>query len=413
MHRRCVDTKQTLSIESGPNGPLSPYIAQYMALIRAQGYVRRSQRYHLSLLEYFDAWLARGRRTLDQIDDVLVERFLDPRIRKQWVQVSAPATMRRLVAMLRELGVTPAPVSVAPTAAEAAIESYKHFLINERALSPATAVSWVRYVELLLSEIFNKAVIELSVLTASDITGFVQRHARKYGSSYARKLVASMRSFLRYIYYKGLHEHDLAKVVPRVARWSLSTLPKHLQARDVKRVLSACDRRTAQGRRNHAILLLLARLGLRAGEVIRLTLDDIDWDHARMTVHGKAGRCSQLPLPADVARAIAEYLRRDRPRCECRAVFIRSYAPFGGITKANSISKIVKTALKTAGVNSPRKGAHLLRHSLATDMLRCGASLDEIGEILRHRSPDTTAIYAKVDLTALRSLAVAWLGGAL
>ena len=131
-----------------------------------------------------------------------------------------------------------------------------------------------------------------------------------------------------------------------------------------------------------------------------------------MTVHGKAGRSAQLPLPADVARAMAKYIRRDRPRCGCRAVFIRDYAPLAGLAKANSIAKIVRTALKTAGVNSARKGAHLLRHSLATDMLQHGASLDEIGEILRHRSPDTTAIYAKVDLTALRSLAVAWPGGA-
>ena len=131
-----------------------------------------------------------------------------------------------------------------------------------------------------------------------------------------------------------------------------------------------------------------------------------------MTVHGKAGRLAQLPLPADVARATARYIQRDRPRCECRSVFIRDYAPLGGLSQANSIAKIVWCALKKAGVKSERAGAHLLRHSLATDMLRHGASLDEIGEILRHRSPDTTAIYAKVDLTALRSLAVAWPGGA-
>ena len=407
-----MDPKPKSPTEGGPSGPLSRFIPQYMALIRAQGYVRGSQRYHLSLLEYFDAWLARRHRTLDQIDEALVEEFLEPGVRTQWVHVSAPATMRRLIAMLRQIGATPAAVSAAPTAAEEAVTKYRRFLVDERALSPATAVSWLRYVEPLLLEKFGEGAIELSALRPSDITTFVQRHARKHGSSYARKLVASMRSFLRYLHYKGLHDQDLAKVVPRVARWSLSTLPKYLPARDVKRVLDACDRRTAMGRRNYAILLLLARLGLRAGEVIRLTLDDIDWEHARMTVHGKAGRSAQLPLPADVARAMAKYIRRDRPRCGCRAVFIRDYAPLAGLAKANSIAKIVRTALKTAGVNSARKGAHLLRHSLATDMLQHGASLDEIGEILRHRSPDTTAIYAKVDLTALRSLAVAWPGGA-
>jgi site-specific recombinase XerD len=160
------------------------------------------------------------------------------------------------------------------------------------------------------------------------------------------------------------------------------------------------------------ILLLLARLGLRAGEVIRLRLEDIDWDHACLLVRGKAGRSAQLPLPGDVARAMAQYIRRDRPRCDCRSIFIRDYAPLDGLSKANSIAKIVWQALKNAGVKSARAGAHLLRHSLATDMLSRGASLDEIGEILRHRSADTTAIYAKVDLKALRSLAVAWPGGA-
>lgn len=382
-----------------------------MALIRAQGYVRASQRYHQTLLEYFDAWLARQRRTLDQIDEALVEEFLVPHVRAQWVHVSAPATMRRLVALLRQLAVTPSAAKPPATAAEETVARYQSFLTKERALSPATAQSWTRYIALLLSEKFEDRPLDLSALCAPDITTFIQRHARRYGRSYTRKLVAATRSFLRYLYYKGLHEQDLARFVPRVPRWALSTLPKHLPARDVRRVLAACDRRTALGRRDYAILLLLARLGLRAGEVIRLTLDDIDWEHARVSVHGKADRFAQLPLPADVASAIAKYLQRDRPRCECRAVFIRDYAPLVGLAKANSIGKVVKTALKAAGVSSARQGAHLLRHSLATDMLRRGASLDEIGEILRHRSPDTTAIYTKVDLTALRSIAVAWPGG--
>ena len=407
-----MDPKPTPPREVGQNGPLSRFIPQYMALIRAQGYVRASQRYHQTLLEHFDSWLARHRRSLAQIDEALIEEFLVPLVRAQWVHVSAPATMRRLVALLRQLGITP-PVAKPPTtAAEETVARYQCFLTKERALSPATAQSWTRYIVLLLSEKFADRPLDLSALSASDITTFVQRHARRYGASYARKLVASLRSFLRYIYYKALHEQDLARFVPRVPRWALSTLPKHLPARDVRRVLAACDRRTALGRRDYAILLLLARLGLRAGEVIRLTLDDIDWENARLSVHGKADRFAQLPLPADVASAIAKYLRRDRPRCECRAVFIRDYAPLVGLAKANSIGKIVKTALKAAGVNSARQGAHLLRHSLATDMLRQGASLDEIGEILRHRSPDTTAIYAKVDLMALRSIAVAWPGGA-
>jgi site-specific recombinase XerD len=264
-----MDPKPTAPNEDGPRGPLARFIPQYMALIRGQGYVPASQRYHQTLLEHFDAWLARHRRSLAQIDEALIEEFLVPHVRAQWVHAGAPATMRRLVALLRELGVTP-PVAKPPTtAAEETVARYQCFLTKERALSPATVQSWTRYIVLLLSEKFAAGRLDLSALCASDITTFVQRHARRYGASYARKLVAALRSFLRYIYYKGLHGQDLARFVPRVPRWALSTLPKHLPARDVRRVLAACDRRTARGRRDHAILLLLARLGLRAGEVKR------------------------------------------------------------------------------------------------------------------------------------------------
>jgi len=406
-----MDPQTNQPIESGPTGPLSPFILRYMALIQSQGYARSSQPYHLTLLELFDAWLARRHMPLDRISEELVAEFLDQRVRTEWVHVSAPATMRRLLAMLRDDGVVAAPV-LTLSLIDQAVAKYERFLVGERALSPATAVSWIAFVRRLLSEKFGDGPVELEKLNASDVIAFIQRHARRYGSSYARKLVASTRSFLRYLHYKGLHPQDLATSVPRVARWSLSALPKHLPADQVKRVLKACDRRTPLGRRNHVILLLLARLGLRAGEVIRLRLEDIDWGHACLLVRGKAGRSAQLPLPGDVACAMAQYIRRDRPRCDCRSIFIRDYAPLDGLSKANSIAKIVWQALKNAGVKSARAGAHLLRHSLATDMLSRGASLDEIGEILRHRSADTTAIYAKADLKALRSLAVAWPGGA-
>jgi site-specific recombinase XerD len=224
-------------------------------------------------------------------------------------------------------------------------------------------------------------------------------------------LVAATRSFLRYLYYRGLVATDLSLAVPKVAGWSLSTLPKHLAAEQVRQVLRHCDRSTPLGRRNYAILLLLARLGLRAGEVVHLNLEDLDWENARIQVCGKGGKWVQLPLPADVARAIARYLHHDRPRCACRRVFLRDYAPIGGFQRSIAIAKIVACALAKAGIVSARKGAHLLRHSLATDMLRKGASLDEIGEVLRHKSPDSTAIYAKVDLNALKALAWPWPGG--
>jgi integrase len=177
-------------------------------------------------------------------------------------------------------------------------------------------------------------------------------------------------------------------------------------------VLDHVDQQTAVGRRNYAILLLLARLGLRSWEIVALNLEDIDWENARITIRSKGGRLSQLPLPADVGRAVAQYLRHGRPRSHCRRVFIRDKAPRVGFANSIAISTLVMRALQNARVASAHKGAHLFRHSLATNMIRQGASLEEIGELLRHQSPNTTAIYAKVDLPALRPLALPWPGGA-
>jgi integrase len=199
--------------------------------------------------------------------------------------------------------------------------------------------------------------------------------------------------------------------VPAVAAWSLSTVPKFLPAGTVQRVLDHCERNTPDGKRNYAVLLLLARLGLRACEVVALSLDDIDWDYGRLTIRCKGGRWAQLPLPADVGEAIAIYLRSGRPHCVCRHVFLRHRAPIHGFAHSITVSTIVRRALIRAGIDSVRKGAHLFRHTLATDLLRQGASLDEIGELLRHQSPNTTAVYAKVDLPALRTLALPWPGG--
>ena len=227
----------------------------------------------------------------------------------------------------------------------------------------------------------------------------------------AKLLVTALRYFLRYLRYQGEISVELARCVPPVAVWSLSTVPKFLPAGTVQRVLDQCERATPDGKRNYAVLLLLARLGLRASEIVALQLDDVDWDNGRITVRCKGGRWAQLPLSADVGEAIAIYLRSGRPHCVCRHVFLRHRAPIRGFAHSITVSTIVRRALIHAGIDSVRKGAHLFRHTLATDLLRKGASLDEIGELLRHRSPNTTALYAKVDLTALRTLALAWPGG--
>jgi len=203
----------------------------------------------------------------------------------------------------------------------------------------------------------------------------------------------------------------LAASVPSVADWRLSELPKFLEPEQVERLLEACNRTTPEGRRDHAVLLLLARLGLRAGEVVHMELDDIDWENGAIMVRGKSRREDRLPLPTDVGEALAAYLAEARPRCPSRTVFLRLRAPRQGFRSSVAVCDIVRRALARAGLHPGRKGSHLLRHGLAVKMLRGGASLAEIGEILRHELPITTEIYAKVDVAALRALALPWQGG--
>jgi site-specific recombinase XerD len=221
-------------------------------------------------------------------------------------------------------------------------------------------------------------------------------------------IVSALRVFLRWLHERGDTGTNLAGCVLSMPDWRLAIVPKALPSGQVERLLRQYDRATAVGRRDYAIVLLLARLGLRAGEVVHMDLDDLDWESGELRVRGKGGRQDRLPVPRDVGAAVADYLRHGRPRCSTRRVFVRVKAPLRGFVDATAISDIVDRGLKRAGLEPPRKGAHTLRHALACTMLRRGASLIEIGQILRHRNPDTTALYAKVDIAALRALAPAW-----
>lgn len=402
-----------LSIPSdGSFGPISPYINPYLALVRANGYADRSIRDQLRALGLFGRWLARTGRKVQDLNEAVTADHLRCVIKRHTANAAAPATLRRLLALLRRTGAAFVAEAERPSPLGELIRAYEVFLSKERVLSQPTIAWHRRFVRRFLSEKFGTGRLNLSTLQPPDVIAFVQRHAHRQSPAQARSLLAALRSFLRYLHYCGWVAQDLSPVVPKVARWSFATGPKHLPAQQVRQVLRHCDRRSALGRRDYAILILLTRLGLRAGEVIRLKLEDIDWDNSRLTVHGKGAQWAQMPLPADVARAMADYLRRDRPRCASRRVFLRHKTPIGEFSRGGAISSIVKAALAKAGVVSARKGAHLLRHSLAMDLLRRGASFDEIGEVLRHRCSESTAIYAKVDLKSLRRLALPWPGGA-
>jgi site-specific recombinase XerD len=285
-------------------------------------------------------------------------------------------------------------------------------LLEDRGCSQATVRSYGWYVDRFVAQQFGGGSAPLSRIQARDVIEYVRRQARTHTAQSTKSIVIALRSFLRFLHYRGIIRTDLASVVPAVACWRMRGLPKHLSVDEVHRVLERCDQRTPIGQRNYAILLLLARLGLRAGEIVALQLEDIDWEHAQITIRSNKGRgWAQMPLPTEVGKALARYLRHGRPPCSCRHVFVRSLAPYVPLSTSADIAGLTRSALQKAGVESARKGAHLFRHGLATAMLRGGATLDEISQVLRHRDPDTTALYAKVDVEALRRLALPWPGG--
>jgi len=357
----------------------------------------------------FSGWLKQKDIAIRNLDSAVVDRFLQLRQRQQQLHRGDPIALKRLLAMLRLRGVVKTE-AVAENACSKAIHKFRHYLLQERGLSPATLLNYVPPIEQFLSERFLDKTPNFRVLCALDITRFVVRQARRLSPLRGKLIVTALRSFFRYLRHRGAISKDLAGCVPTVPNWSFSTLPRFLAAHDVERILAGCDRETSNGRRNYAILLLLARLGLRAGEVVGLNLDDIDWSTSQIMIRGKGGASVPLPLAPDVGQALADYLRADRPRCGTRRVFIRHRAPFVGLGNSSTISALVRRALIQSGVESAHKGAHVLRHSLATSLLRQGGSLDEIGELLRHKSANTTAIYAKVDVTALHTLALPWPG---
>ena len=405
--------KEHLAAVDAQPSQWAEHLNNYTNLVQGQGYAIASIQSQVYLIKRLLAWLrSHGQIPLDEVG---IQRFLQSLRNAHPTRAGTSEALQRFLQMLREQHVVPPKKEPPLSEQQRLIKDYERYLLEERGLAPATVTYNVRFADQFVSALhakFEKPRLNFSQLRAEDVTDFVRRQSHKLSPGRVQLLCTGLRSFLRFLLHQGKIRTDLAVCVPAVARWSFSTLPKFLPANTVETVLARNQRRSPIGRRDYAILLLLARLGLRACEVVALNLEDIDWENARVTIRAKGGRWNQLPLPSDVGDALASYLRHGRPRCSCRRVFIRHRPPLAGFTSSAAISAVVKHALSRAGVKSARKGAHLFRHSLATSMIRQGASLDEIGELLRHRSPNTTTIYAKVDLPALRPLALPWPGGA-
>lgn len=394
------------------DGPLAPYIDSYAAEMRGEGYARQTSEVQIRLVADFGYWLARRGMQAQEITADLFEPYLRVRARRRRPTRNDRSALHRLLDLLVRQGVVSAPALPVATPAERLQSEFRLYLQQERALAPITQAHYLTFLSEFLAERFGAGPVDLSGLCAADVTGFVRRRAAAIQSKRVHLMTTALRSFLRFARYRGDIDKDLAACVPAVANWSLSTIPRALPPEQVKQVLAFIDRKTPMGRRDYAILLILARLGLRASEIRMLTLEDLDWQEGLITVRGKAGRYSQLPLPVDCGAAIADYLRHGRPTASSRLVFLRVKAPAGGFKGPSGVGSMVRHTLARAGIDASRKGAHQFRHALACQMLRQGASLSEIGELLRHRSPQTTAIYAKVDIASLATLALPWPGGA-
>lgn len=377
------------------SGPLVSYVEGFTAALSAQGYTDRSIANQLGLVAHLSRWIDRRVIAPEQITAYVVERFIADR-RRTHAALRSPRALEPLLAYLRSVGARVPAADPPPLSEDEILCAYDRYLAEERGVQ---AQRRRRCLAVASEFLRDRDVVGLAL---ADVTEYVQAHVDQPCLS---GRLSALRSVLRFLFLKGDTLTNLVYAVPSASHRRQVSLPKGLEKAEVDAMLATCDRRTTTGRRDYAALLLMVRLGLRAGEVAALDLDDIDWEAGEMVVHGKGGSIGRLPLPTDVGEAIVSYLRRRRRQGESRCLLLQSRAPYRDAT-AGMVKCIVRHALVDASI-SPG-GAHRLRHTAATQMLRQGASLTEIAQVLRHRHIDTTAIYAKVDRDKLQDLAQPW-----
>jgi integrase/recombinase XerD len=392
-------------------GPLEQFAEGFANDLARQGYTALSRRRQLCLVAHLSRWMTECRVTVTELSPLLVDRYVGVCRDGGYQRCRSARALTPLLGYLRGLGVVPAAEQqIAKTVNELLLQQFHTYLISERGLGAASARGYVDLVAGFVEGCVRDGGDPLG-LTVGDVTSFLVGESHRLSPKTLQRSASALRVLLRYWHVQGLTTTCLAEAVPKVAYRSPG-LPRGLAPDQVRAMLASCDRTSVAGLRDFAMLILLARVGLRAGEVAGLGLDDIDWRSGELAVAGKGPRRDRLPLPCDGGEAIADYLRKGRPRDALdRRVFIRIRAPHTGMTR-HAVTQAVAAAAHRAGLGTVY--AHRLRHSAATSMLAAGASLTEIGQLLRHRGPSTTSIYAKADIAALRALARPWpTGGAL
>jgi integrase/recombinase XerD len=394
------------------SGPLSGLAAGFTEHLIQRGYKPKPARRQVYLLNHLSNWLASEGLDVAKLHADQVERFQRDRHAAGYRSLPSIRAMQPILRYLRDLGIAPTVLPVPATdALEAFVERFHTYLTVERGVRDETAFRYIHLIRPFLQTriLPDGLALDFRSLTAADVISFVVRICPRLNPGMAGLTVTALRSILGFLHVDGAIDRSLLSAVPAVPGRRLTGLPKGLNPDQVKRLLASCDTTARSGLRDFAVLTMLVRLGLRAGEVAKLELDDIDWRAGEIVVaQSKGNRTERIPLPADVGEAMAAYLRRGRPvNAQGRTIFIGSVAPHHALTNT-AVSVIVSRAAKRCGLG--RIHAHRLRHTAATLMLRGGASLPEIGQLLRHRNAITTAIYAKVDRDALRSIARPWPG---
>jgi integrase/recombinase XerD len=390
------------------------YVEGFVGELRAGGYSALTITGLVRGVEHLGTWATAHDLDVQQFDEGVIADFAE---HLQACECNAPnkglfkptrVAARQFLAYLRHAGVLevcPTP----PTSVPPLVAVFSAWMRQHRGLAARTIAGYERAIAAFLATEGD----EPARYTAAGVRAFVVTCTRERSRVYAKWIVRAVRLWLRFLGAQGLGPVGLDAAVPTVPEWRLSSLPRYLEPTVVERVIAACDLATSHGRRDRAILLLLARLGLRAGDVVGLRLDDLDWVQGTIRVCGKGRRTALLPLPQEVGDALLAYLQDDRPHVALDTVFLCANAPYRPFATSASIADVVRLALARAGVtDAPSRGAHLLRHSAATAMLRAGSTLETIGAVLRHASPDTTAHYAKIDLATLETVAQPWPEGA-
>jgi len=382
---------------------LGPYVEGYSAWLVGQEYTPLTVRNMLKEFGQVGRWLAEEDLEVQQLSEQRLVTFLAARRRAGARRLPGLRGLKPPLAYLREVGAV-GPVAAPGTALDVLLGGYQHWLVVDRGLAPATVLRYARTARWFL-ERCAAAGVEPSALTGNEVNRFLIAECGRVSAGSAKGRVAELRSLLRYLFVRQLIPVRLGTAVPPVGGWRLATVPPRMTVADVQALLDSCDRTSDVGIRDFAMLTLVGRLGLRSIEVARLELGDLDWRAGELVVRGKGGREGRLPLPAEVGEALVAYLRHRRAAAGCRHVFVTLKAPHGPV-RAELVNDVTKRACGRAGLD--RVGPHRLRHALAAELLRRGASLTAIGQVLRHQDLATTALYAKVDLDSLRGVSQPW-----